>query len=81
MIEQIGSSADEAVEQLEGDVAKLRQQLHVAKMDSKQAHAAAKAAVGSLESASRERDSLRLQVSQKLLLGLYFTAISCTPVL
>lgn len=62
MIEQIGSTADEAVVSLEGDVAKLRAQLHAAEAQSEQAHAMAAEAVAVLESTSRERDTVKLQV-------------------
>ena len=62
MIEQIGSTADEAVLRLERDVSRLREELHAAEKESEQAHAMAKEAVGVLESTTRERDTVRLQV-------------------
>ena len=63
MIEQIGSTADEAVVRLERDVSRLREELHAAEKENEQAHAMAKEAVGVLESTTRERDSVRYQVS------------------
>lgn len=62
MIEQIGCTADEAVVRLERDVSRLREELHAAEKESEQAHAMAKEAVGVLESTTRERDTVRLQV-------------------
>ena len=62
MIEQIGSSADEAVIALEKDLVHLRKELHESQQDSAHTHAMAAEAVSLLEEANRERNAFQLQV-------------------
>lgn len=62
MIEQIGSSADEAVVALERDLVHLKKELHDSQQDSAHTHAMAAEAVSHLEEAKRERDAFQLQV-------------------
>lgn len=62
MIEQIGSSADEAVVAVEKDIVQVKKELQQAQRDIAQTHAAAAEAVALLQESSRERDAFKMQV-------------------
>ena len=71
MIEQIGSSADEAVVALEKEVVHLQKELHDAQQDCAHTHSMAAETASLLNQARQERDTYRLQVS-------YVAVVSCT---
>lgn len=62
MIEQIGSSADEAVIVLEKDIVSLKKELQDAQRDIAATHAAANEAVSLLQESNKERDAFKSQV-------------------